>query len=146
MRTHTPTPEEIQRDWWVVDAAGVPIGRVASIVAAHIRGKNKANFTPFLDCGDFVIVVNAEKVVFTGRKLDQKMYRRHSGYPGGMREKTARTMMQERPERAVELAVKGMLPKNRLGRKLFTKLKVYTGPEHPHQAQQPQALALAEIL
>jgi large subunit ribosomal protein L13 len=146
MRTYIPSPDDIKRDWWVADAAGIPIGRLASLVAARLRGKHKAQFTPFLDTGDHVIIINADKVILTGRKLDQKLYRRHSGYPGGMREVTARIMLQTRPERAVELAIKGMLPKNRLGRKMYTKLKVYRGAEHPHQAQKPQALPVAELL
>ncbi|MCE5248143.1 MAG: 50S ribosomal protein L13 [Candidatus Polarisedimenticolia bacterium] len=145
MRTYVPSPDEIPHGWWVADAAGIPLGRLASVVAAILRGKNKPQFTPFLDAGDFVVVVNADKVVLTGRKLDQKIYRRHSGYPGGLKEIPARTMLAERPERAVELAIKGMLPKNRLGRKMFTKLKVYSGAEHPHQAQQPKTLAVAEL-
>jgi large subunit ribosomal protein L13 len=146
MRTYIPSPDDIKRGWWVADAAGIPIGRLASIVAARLRGKHKAQFTPFLDTGDHVIVINADKVILTGRKLDQKLYRRHSGYPGGLREVTARVMLQTRPERAVELAIRGMLPKNRLGRKMYTKLKVYRGGEHPHQAQQPQPLPVAESL
>jgi large subunit ribosomal protein L13 len=142
MRTFVPSPDEIPRGWWVADAAGVPLGRLASLVAAHLRGKHKPQFTPFLDTGDHVIVINADKVVLTGRKLDQKMYRRHSGYPGGLKEVTARVMLDTRPERALELAIKGMLPKNRLGRKMYTKLKVYRGSEHPHQAQKPQSLPI----
>ncbi len=142
MRTFVPSPDEIPRGWWVADAAGVPLGRLASLVAAHLRGKHKPQFTPFLDTGDHVIVINADKVVLTGRKLDQKMYRRHSGYPGGLKEVTARVMLDTRPERALELAIKGMLPKNRLGRKMYGKLKVYRGAEHPHQAQKPQSLPI----
>ena len=142
MRTFVPSPDEIPRGWWVADAAGVPLGRLASLVAAHLRGKHKPQFTPFLDTGDHVIVINADKVVLTGRKLDQKMYRRPSGYPGGLKEVTARVMLDTRPERALELAIKGMLPKNRLGRKMYGKLKVYRGAEHPHQAQKPQSLPI----
>jgi large subunit ribosomal protein L13 len=145
MRTFVPSPGEIQRRWWVVDAAGLPIGRLASVVATHLRGKHKPYYTPFLDTGDHVIVVNADKVVLTGRKLDQKFYRRHSGYPGGLKEFSARRVLTERPEKAVEKAIKGMLPKNRLGRQMYRKLKVYTGPDHPHQAQQPAALEHAEL-
>lgn len=145
MRTYVPSPDDIQRGWWVADASGVPIGRLAAVVAAHLRGKHNPRFTPFLDTGDHVIVVNADKVVLTGRKLDQKMYRRHSQYPGGLKETTARVMLATKPERAVELAIKGMLPKNKLGRKMYTKLKVYRGAEHPHQAQKPQSLPVAEL-
>jgi large subunit ribosomal protein L13 len=142
MRTLVPSLQEAPRNWWVADATGAPIGRLASVVAALLRGKNKRWFTPYLDCGDHVVVVNAAKVVLTGRKLDQKMYRRHSGHPGGLKEVSARVLLATRPERAIELAIKGMLPKNRLGRKLFHKLRVYRGPEHPHQAQKPQSLPL----
>lgn len=145
MRTYVPSLDGMKRGWWVADASGIPIGRLAAVVAAHLRGKHNPQFTPFLDTGDHVIVLNADKVVLTGRKLDQKMYRRHSGYPGGLREMTARVLLQTRPERAIELAVRGMLPKNRLGRKMFTKLKVYRGGEHPHQAQQPKPLPVAEM-
>jgi large subunit ribosomal protein L13 len=142
MRTYVPTPSEIDRQWWVVDANGVPLGRLASEIATRLRGKHKPSFTPFLDTGDHVIVVNADKVVLTGRKLDSKMYYRHSGYPGGIKGVVARRMLTEKPERAVELAVKRMLPKNRLGRKMLTKLRVYRGAEHKHQAQKPQPLEL----
>lgn len=145
MRTFFPSPGEIPRAWWVVDATGLPIGRLAAVVAHHLRGKHKPHFTPFLDTGDHVIILNADKVILTGRKLDQKVYRRHSGYPGGMRETVARKLVAEKPVRAVELAVKGMLPKNSLGRKLYTKLRVYAGTEHPHQAQQPQPLDISPI-
>jgi large subunit ribosomal protein L13 len=140
MRTFIPSVSQEPHNWWVANAAGTPLGRLASVVAAHLRGKNKPHFTPFLDVGDHVIVVNADKVVLTGRKLDQKIYRWHSGHPGGLKQMTARVMLQTRPERAIELAVKGMLPKNKLGRKMYGKLRVYRGPEHPHQAQKPQAL------
>ncbi len=140
MKTFFPSEGDIQRAWWVVDATGLPLGRLASVVATRLRGKHKPEFTPFLDCGDHVIVINAEKAVLTGRKLDQKTYYRHSGYPGGLSEIPARRMLTERPVRAVELAVRRMLPKNRLGRKMYTKLKVYAGPDHPHQAQKPQPL------
>ena len=142
MRTYIPSAGEIERKWWVVDATGMPIGRLASVVAHYLRGKHKPGFTPFLDTGDHVIVVNADKVVLTGRKLDQKIYRRHSGRPGGLKEIPARRMLAERPERAVEIAVRGMLPKNKLGRKMFKKLRVYRGPEHPHEAQKPEPLDL----
>lgn len=141
MRTTIPSPEEISRKWWVVDASGLPIGRLASVVAYYLRGKHKAYYTPFLDTGDHVIVVNSDKAVLTGKKSQQKMYRRHSGYPGGLREVSAERMMAQRPERAVEVAIKGMLPKGPLGRKMYTKLKVYRGADHPHQAQKPEPLA-----
>lgn len=140
MRTYFPSKGEIPREWWVVDATGIPLGRLATVVAHHLRGKNKTGFVPFLDTGDFVIVVNADKAVLTGRKLDQKMYRHHSGHPGGLYESTARVVLNQRPEKAVELAVWGMLPKNKLGRRLFTKLHVYRGGEHPHRAQKPKVL------
>ncbi|UCF66031.1 MAG: 50S ribosomal protein L13 [Acidobacteriota bacterium] len=142
MRTYIPSPGDIPRRWWVVDASNVPLGRLASVVATRLRGKHKPQYTPFLDSGDHVIVVNAGQVKLTGRKLDQKVYYRHSGYPGGMTEVSARRMFSERPERAVELAIKRMLPKTKLGRKMFTKLRVYRGPDHPHAAQQPAPLSI----
>jgi large subunit ribosomal protein L13 len=142
MRTYVTKPEDIERDWYVVDASGQTLGRLASEVAQIIRGKHKPTFSPAADVGDYVIVVNAEKIHVTGRKLDQKMYYRHSGYPGGLKELTLGRMLEEHPARVIELAVKGMLPKNKLGRKMIKKLKVYAGPEHPHQAQQPEALEL----
>jgi large subunit ribosomal protein L13 len=141
-RTYVTKPEDIERDWYVVDASGQTLGRLASEVAQIIRGKHKPTFSPASDVGDYVIVVNAEKIHVTGRKLDQKMYYRHSGYPGGLKEFTLGRMLEEHPTRVIELAVKGMLPKNKLGRKMIKKLKVYAGPEHPHQAQQPEALEL----
>ena len=137
--TLTPV-KEIQRDWYVVDAADQRLGRLASEVAKVIRGKNKANYTPNMDVGDFVIIVNADKVVVTGNKSSQKLYRRHSGRPGGMKTETFDQLQARVPERIVEKAVKGMLPKNALGRQLFTKLKVYAGPDHPHAAQSPSTL------
>ncbi|MBP7149451.1 MAG: 50S ribosomal protein L13 [Acidobacteria bacterium] len=142
MRTFMPSAGEIPRKWWVVDATGMPIGRLASVVAYHLRGKHKPGYTPFLDTGDHVIVVNAEKAVLTGRKLDQKTYIHHTGHPGGFREIVARKLMATRPERAVEHAIRGMLPKNKLGRRMYTKLKVYRGADHPHQAQKPQVLSV----
>lgn len=145
MKTYVPKAGEIESKWWIVDADGLTLGRLASEVATRIRGKHKATFTPFLDTGDHVIVVNAEKVRLTGRKLAQKMYRRHSGYPGGLKEITAEKLQERFPERLVEFAVKGMLPKGPLGRRLFTKLKVYKGGEHPHEAQQPEALDLSAL-
>lgn len=140
--TYMAKPNEVERNWIVVDAAGVPLGRLASEVAVLLRGKHKPQFTPHVDTGDFVIVINAEKVALTGRKELQKTYYRHSGWPGGLKEITAGEMRKKRPERLVELAVKGMVPKNRLGRQQLGKLKVYAGSEHPHQAQQPKAWEL----
>ena len=140
MKTFMASPATIERKWYVVDAAGMTLGRLASEVAKVLRGKNKAIFTPHMDTGDFVIVVNADKVKVTGRKLDQKIYYRHSEYVGGMKETTLREMMAKKPERVVELAVKGMLPKGPLGRQMYTKLHVYTGAEHPHAAQKPEVL------
>jgi len=143
VRTYSAKPQEIQREWLVVDAQGQNLGRLATRVAALLRGKHKPFYTPHIDCGDFVIVVNAEKVRVTGRKLDQKIYYRHSGYPGGLKQVSLRRQLALHPERVVEAAVRGMLPKNRLGRKLFKKLKVYAGPAHPHQAQKPKVLNIA---
>ena len=142
MKTYTPKAGDIVQDWWVVDASGQTLGRLASEIATILRGKHKPYYTPFLDTGDYVIVVNAAKVTVTGRKLAQKMYYRYSGYPGGLKESTLEELMQRNPAKAIELAVKGMLPKNRLGADLFRKLKVYNGPEHPHEAQQPKELQL----
>jgi large subunit ribosomal protein L13 len=131
-----------QRRWYVVDAQGKVLGRMASEIAKVLRGKNKPIFTPNVDAGDFVIVINARDVKLTGKKLQKKVYYRHTEYPGGIRERTAEKMLQEKPEDLVLLAVKGMLPKNRLSRRLVTKLKIYAGPEHPHGAQKPQLLAI----
>lgn len=131
---------EIERKWYVVDATDKTLGRLASEVASVLRGKNKPIYTPFLDTGDFVIVINADKVKVTGKKLDQKLYRKHSDYVGGFKETTLRSMMDKKPEEVFKLAVKGMLPKNALGRKMFKKLNVYAGAEHKHQAQQPEVL------
>jgi large subunit ribosomal protein L13 len=142
MRTYVAKPADIERRWYVVDAEGQTLGRLASQVAGILRGKNKPIFTPFLDTGDHVIIVNAEKIVVTGRKMDKKLYYHHSGYPGGMKVTSFRKMMQIKPERAIERAVRGMLPHNRLGRAMGRKLKVYAGPAHPHEAQQPVALEL----
>ncbi len=130
------------RRWVLIDAEGRPLGRVASRAAIVLRGKHRPDFTPHHDAGDFVIVINAAKVLLTGAKADAKLYHRHTGYPGGIRTMSAGKMRQEKPERLLETAVRGMLPKNRLGRRLFTKLKVYRGAEHPHAAQQPQAITL----
>lgn len=138
MSTPFPSATEIEREWQLLDADGQVLGRLATVVATLLMGKHKPIYTPFLDCGDNVVVVNADKVVLTGRKLDDKLYRRHSGYPGGLTEIRARRMLREHPERLVELAVRGMLPKGRLGRQMRRKLRVYAGPDHPHEAQQPQ--------
>lgn len=136
-----PAEAKAARTWWVIDAEGKPLGRLASLVATVLRGKNKPTFTPHVDTGDFVIVVNASKVKLTGRKLEQKLYVRHSGEPGGFREEPYGKLLARKPELPVTKAVKGMLPKNILGRELLTKLKVYAGPDHPHAAQKPQPLA-----
>ncbi|MGE5453887.1 MAG: 50S ribosomal protein L13 [Methylocystaceae bacterium] len=138
MKTYMAKPEEIQRKWFVIDAEGQSLGRLASEVATILRGKHTPYYTPHVDTGDFVIVINAEKVVLTGNKLKQKKYYYHTGYPGGIKEVPYEIMMVKRPEKAVELAVKGMLPHNRLGRAQFKKLKVYRGTEHPHNAQKPE--------
>jgi len=139
-KTYVAKPEDIQREWWVVDAKGKNLGRLASRIAYLLRGKHKPIYSPHLDTGDFVIVTNAGQVVVTGRKLDQKIYYRHSGYPGGLRAVTLRQQLERHPTRVLHAAVRGMLPKNRLGRKMLKKLKIYAGPEHPHQAQQPKPL------
>ena len=140
MKTFMAKKEAVERQWYVVDATDMPLGRLASQVASVLRGKNKPTYTPHVDCGDHVIVINAEKVVFTGKKLDQKLYRRHTGYAGGLRETTAREMLDTHPERVIMNAVKGMLPKNSLGRHMLTKLRVYAGTEHNHEAQKPVEL------
>lgn len=140
MKTISAREQDIQRNWYVIDAQGQTLGRLASRVATLLRGKHKPEYTPHVDCGDYVIVVNAEKIHVTGQKMSQKMYYRHSGYPGGLKQVTLRNQLNKFPTRVIESAVRGMLPKNRLGRKMFKKLKVYAGPEHPHQAQQPQAM------
>ncbi len=140
MKTFMASPATIDRKWYVVDAANMTLGRLASEVAKVLRGKNKAIFTPHIDTGDYVIVVNADKVKVTGRKLDQKIYYHHSDYVGGMKQTTLREMMAKKPEKVVELAVKGMLPKGPLGRQMYTKLYVYASPEHKHAAQKPEVL------
>jgi large subunit ribosomal protein L13 len=140
MKTFMANPAKIERKWYVVDATGLTLGRLASEVAKVLRGKNKPEFTPHVDTGDYVIVINAEKIVVTGRKLDQKIYYHHSDYVGGMKETTLREMMAKKPERVIELAVKGMLPKGPLGRQMLKKLHVYAGPEHKHAAQKPEVL------
>jgi len=145
VRTYSATADEVeaQRGWYVVDATGITLGRLATQIATVLRGKHKPLFTPGLDCGDFVIVVNADKVHVTGRKLDQKLYYRFSGYPGGLTSTSLRDQLEHHPERVIEAAVKGMLARNKLRRQLIKKLKVYAGPEHPHQAQQPKPFPLA---
>ena len=141
-KTYATTPDVIQRRWWVVDAKGMTLGRVASKVAPLLRGTQKPYFTPHLDTGDYVIIVNADKIRVTGKRMDQKIYYRHSGYPGGLKQMTLREMMDKDPTRALRLSIKGMLPKGPLGRRIFKKLKIYAGAEHPHEAQQPQTLEL----
>ena len=140
MKSYMPSQATIERKWYVVDAADMTLGRLASGVASVLRGKNKPTFTPHMDTGDYVIVVNADKVSVTGRKLDQKIYYHHSKYVGGMRETTLREMMAKKPEKVIELAVKGMLPKGPLGRQMYKKLYVYAGPDHKQQAQKPEVL------
>jgi large subunit ribosomal protein L13 len=142
MSTHVTKPSEIERRHYVVDAEGVVLGRLATKVASVLRGKGKPNFSPHLDTGDFVIIVNAEKVQLTGKKLDQRTYFSHSGHPGAGKHVTVRAMMEKRPNEVVRRAVRGMLPKNKLGRKMLKKLRVYAGPDHPHQAQRPEPLEL----
>ena len=138
MKSYMAKANEIERKWYVIDAEGKVLGRLASEIASVLRGKRKPIFTPHVDCGDFVIVINEDKVVLTGNKLNQKIHSYHNGYPGGRKEIVYSEMMEKRPEKVIELAVKGMLPKNRLGRKMIKKLKVYTGSEHPHAAQAPE--------
>ncbi|MDD6339621.1 MAG: 50S ribosomal protein L13 [Butyrivibrio sp.] len=140
MKTFMASPSTIERKWYVVDATGYTLGRLASEVAKVLRGKNKPTYTPSMDTGDYVIVVNAEKISVTGKKLDQKVYYNHSGWVGGLKETTLREMLNKHPERVIEHAVKGMLPKGPLGREMYTKLHVYAGPEHAHAAQKPEVL------
>ena len=140
MKTFMAKPAEIKRDWYVIDATGISLGRVATKAANVLRGKHKAIYTPNVDCGDYVIVINADKVKLTGNKLDQKMYYNHSGYTGGLRERTAKVMLEQYPEEMMERAIKGMLPKGRLGRQMYKKLHVYAGDEHIHMAQQPKVI------
>lgn len=142
-KTHVVKAGDVQRAWWVVDAEGQTLGRLAARIAHILRGKHKPIFTPHLDVGDFVVVINAEKVRVTGQKLDQKIYYSHSGYPGGLRAEPLRSLLARHPTRVLEYAVRGMLPKNTLGERMFKKLKVYAGPTHPHQAQEPKELTLA---
>ena len=140
MNTYMANPAKIERKWYVVDATGYTLGRLASEVAKILRGKNKPIFTPFIDTGDYVIITNADKIKVTGKKLEQKVYYRHSDYVGGMKETTLKEMLNKKPERVVELAVKGMLPKGPLGREMYKKLFVYAGPDHKHAAQKPEVL------
>ena len=144
MKTYVPRRGDVSRAWWLVDASGLTLGRLATAVASRLRGKHRAFFTPFLDTGDHVVVVNAEKVVLTGRKWTDKLYRRHSQYPGGLTEVTAREMVKKHPERLVEHAVRGMLPRGPLGRQMARKLKVYAGPRHPHAPQKPAPLDIPD--
>jgi large subunit ribosomal protein L13 len=142
MSTHFPSQNEIPRTWYVIDAQDAVLGRIASKVAMVLMGKNKPIYTPFLDTGDHVVVINAEKVRLTGQKEEAKIYRRHSGYPGGLKEIKAKRLRQTRPERMIELAIQGMLPKTKLGKQMYRKLNVYAGPRHPHQAQKPVDMAV----
>jgi large subunit ribosomal protein L13 len=141
VRTYTTKPEDIKREWFVIDATGMTLGRLATQIATVLKGKHKPIYSPHMDTGDFVIVVNAHKVRVTGRKLDQKIYYRHSGYPGGLKEISLRDQLDRHPDRVIRLAVRGMLPKNRLGRQMIKKLKIYATPGHPHEAQQPKPFA-----
>ena len=143
MRTYVAKPQTVERDWYVIDATGQTLGRLASEVARRLRGKHKPEFTPHADTGDYIVVINSAKVQVTGKKRTDKVYYRHTGYIGNMREITLEKMLEKHPERVIELAVKGMLPRTPLGRTMFRKLKVYAGAEHPHEAQQPKPLALA---
>ncbi|MBS0213562.1 MAG: 50S ribosomal protein L13 [Proteobacteria bacterium] len=142
MKTFSAKPETVKRDWYLVDASGKTLGRLCSELATRLRGKHKPEFTPHVDTGDYLVVVNAEKIAVTGKKLDDKMYHRFTGHIGNMKSESLGQMLARKPERAIEIGVKGMLPKNPLGRAMFRKLKVYKGSEHPHEAQQPQALDL----
>jgi large subunit ribosomal protein L13 len=144
-KTFLPNVEDVERNWHIVDAAGQRLGRLSTEIASVLRGKNKPNFTPFMDTGDFVVVINAEKIEVTGKKPAQKLYRRHSGRPGGMKTETFEKLQARLPERIIEKAVKGMLPKTSLGRQQFTKLKVYAGADHPHAAQKPAVLTINTI-
>ena len=142
MKTYSAKKEEVRRQWVMVDAEDMVLGRLASQIALVLRGKNKPTFTPHVDTGDFVVVVNAEKIRLTGNKLGDKVYYRHSGYPGGIKSMTAREMLEKKPDQLVRKAVRGMMPKNRLGRQMLNKLKIYVGPDHPHQAQQPEKITI----
>lgn len=142
MRTYTTKPEDIKREWFVIDATGMTLGRLATQIATVLKGKHKPIYSPHMDTGDFVIVVNAHKIRVTGRKLDQKFYYRHSGYPGGLKEISLRDQLDRHPDRVIRFAVRGMLPKNRLGRQMIKKLKIYATPGHPHEAQQPKPFVM----
>ena len=142
MKTYVAKPSTINRDWYVVDASGLRLGRLATGIADTLRGKNKPDYTPHIDTGDFVVVVNAERVTVTGRKMENKIYYRHTGYPGGIRQRTLAEMLERQPEEVIRKAVKGMMPKNRLSRAQINKLKIYTGPSHPHEAQKPVELKI----
>ncbi len=142
MKTGFVKKETVERKWYVIDAKDQVLGRLAAEIARRLRGKHKPTYTPHIDTGDYVIIVNAEKIRLTGKKLEQKIYYKHTGYPGGLKSITANKLLQRKPERILEHAVKGMLPKNRLGRRMYKKMKVYVGPDHPHQAQQPEVLTL----
>ena len=144
MKTWTAKPGEVERRWYLVDAEGKTLGRLATQIADTLRGKGKPQYTPHVDTGDFVVVVNAEKIQVTGKKLDEKMYYKHSGYPGGLRERSLRDQLERQPTEVLRKAVKGMLPRNKLGRAQLTKLKIYAGPEHPHDAQAPKPLPLED--
>lgn len=143
MKTFSAKKQDVERTWYLIDASGKVLGRLASHVAKVLRGKTKAIYTPHVDTGDYVVVINADKIRLTGKKMENKVYHRHSGYPGGLKSTSAKTVLATKPEKLLKHAVKGMLPKNPLGRKMFKKLKVYAGPDHPHQAQQPQPLEIS---
>lgn len=145
MRTYSPKAGDVTKDWYVIDATDVVLGRLASQAAQLLRGKHKATFAPHVDSGDFVIIINAEKIALTGKKLTDKMVYRHSGYPGGLKTKAIGELLEQQPERVIENAVKGMLPHNKLGRAQISKLKVYAGAEHPHAAQQPKPFTIAQV-
>jgi len=142
VRTYSTKPEDIKREWFVIDATGMTLGRLATQIATVLKGKHKPIYSPHMDTGDFVVVVNAHKVRVTGRKMDQKFYYRHSGYPGGLKEISLRDQLDRHPDRVIRFAVRGMLPKNRLGRQMIKKLKVYATPGHPHEAQQPKPMTM----
>lgn len=142
MKTYTATPKDIKRDWYVVDAAGKVLGRLATEIASRLRGKHKPEYTPHMDTGDYIVVINADKIEVTGKKESDKIYYRHTGYPGGIKSTTLKELREKTPERIIEAAIKGMLPKNSLGRTMFSKLHIYNGSEHKHQAQQPKTLEI----
>lgn len=144
MKTFSAKAHEVKRDWYIIDASGKVLGRLATEIARRLRGKHKAEYTPHVDTGDYIVITNADKVMVTGRKFKQKMYHRHSGFPGGIKSVPFDKMQKNKPERIIELAVKGMLPKGSLGREMYRKLKVYAGHEHPHAAQQPKQLEIEE--